>query len=115
MNKAKAKEDHERLSWLKDECDFISRNDARLNRLMRDRLRPERKEEKERKAKRKALGLPEHIRLLPENPEDIALSKNVVFGRRLKSKSHRSARREIFKSSIFNKKSCKAAQKRIQS
>lgn len=52
--------------------------------------------------RRKVLGLPDHVKLLPESEEDKSLSKSVTFGH---TKSRFPNRREIMKSSIFDKRS----------
>lgn len=51
LNRRKAKAEHHRLAILKDDYHFIAKNDAKLNQLLRNKLRPERKEEKERNQK----------------------------------------------------------------
>ena len=51
LNKRKAHAEHQRLAALKEDCDFLAKNDAKLNRFMRDKLRPERRDEKSRKQK----------------------------------------------------------------
>lgn len=51
LNRKKAKAEHQRLAALKEDYDFVARNDAKLNQLMRNRLRPERKDEKNRTRK----------------------------------------------------------------
>jgi len=113
-NRRKAKAEHARLAVLKEDCTFLAKNDAKLNRLMRNNLRPQRKDEKSRKQKRKALGLPDHVELLPEDPEDVALSKSVKF-HPTPHKSHRTIRKDILKSSIFDKKSKRAARRKRHS
>lgn len=51
ISKQNAKEEHKRLAWLKADRDFISKNDSKLNRYLRDQFRQERNDDKARKQK----------------------------------------------------------------
>eukprot|EP00210_Caulerpa_lentillifera_P007480 g7146.t1 len=104
LNRKKAKAEHQRLSVMKSDYDFLAKNDAKLNQMLRNKLRPERKDEKTRTQKRKAMGLPDHVQLLPETEEDKLAAKSIPFGHKSRSKSHRETRRQILRSSIFDKK-----------
>ena len=58
------------LAYFREESDARWRDDYDANRILRRAMREDRAEIRSRDAERKALGLPEHVALLPPSPAD---------------------------------------------
>jgi coiled-coil domain-containing protein 130 len=84
------------------------RDDYASNKQLRRQMRVARKEEKARDDRRKALNLPEHIKLLPESKGDALIAAATSFGGDFQG-AWRHKRREIGKQSIFSAAAVAAA------
>lgn len=98
------------LETLKEDSAVRHRDDYDLNKRLRSQMRSARKDEKSREDRRKDLGLPSHIKLLPGSQSDALRASAVQFGGKDKfTQNWKLARRKIASSSIFTPKAVVAA------
>ena len=80
-----------------------------MNKALRRQLRAVRKEDKATDARRAALGLPEHVKLLPEAQSDALLASAQRYGEQRFAQNWRHTRRGIASGSIFTPAAVAAA------
>ncbi len=98
---------HRRLAHL-DSSLMNCRDDYAINKQLRRQMRGVRKEEQSRDARRRELGLPEHVRLLPEAPGDALRASAQSYGGDFGG-SWKHSRRAIGQQSIFSQGAVAAA------
>lgn len=70
LKQAKIREGYRQLNDLREDIEVRHKNDYNLNKNLRASLRAAKKADKARCDKRRQLGLPDHIKLLPESSRD---------------------------------------------
>ncbi|DBA80972.1 TPA: hypothetical protein ACH3X2_007186 [Trebouxia sp. C0005] len=109
----KKKAQNERLVDLRDDSNAKYKNDYEMNKLLRKNLRGVKKDDKHRDQQRKALGLHEAIKLLPESSVDAAAASFVHFGdSKAFAKNWQKKRKAVSASSIFSSAAVAAARKK---
>lgn len=103
-DKKKARNEHEAIMSIREQNHAWYGNDVANNRELRRLMRTARKEEHARDARRKELGLPENIRLMPETQKDRLRASAVDFGGGgfRHSQAWKKDRKRIASSSIFS-------------
>ena len=89
------------------------RDDYGLNKQLRRRLRATRKEDEARDERRRQLGLPEHVKLLPASQGDELHAAAQTYGGDF-SGTWRRSRRQIAKESIFSGPAVAAARQQAR-
>ena len=87
----------------------VCRDNYAVNKQLRRQLRASRKEEKARDQHRQRLGLPDHVKLLPESQGDVLAASAVDFGGQKFKQNWQHSRRSIASSSIFSPAAVAAA------
>lgn len=80
-----------------------------MNKQLRRQMRAARKEDKAADDHRQRLGLPEHVKLLPESKTDVLVASGVQFGAQKFQQNWKHARRSIASGSIFSPAAVAAA------
>lgn len=103
-DRAVARLDAVDIAVLREDNEAKCGDDYEINKRLRRRMRVARGEEKARDAQRVALGLPEHIPLLPESGQDALRASAVIYGGgdQMFRDNWKKARRAIAGSSIFS-------------
>eukprot|EP00884_Botryococcus_braunii_P014894 jgi/Botrbrau1/23405/Bobra.0051s0049.1 len=102
-DKSRAIQAATQLERLYERSSATSRNDSAVNATLRRHMRAARKAEKARDQIRETMGLPEAVRLLPENPADIEHASLITFGdASAHDKARRLHRQAIRAQSIFS-------------
>jgi coiled-coil domain-containing protein 130 len=107
----------ERLAELRADSFVKYKDDYAMNKELRKRMRVERNAEKERDNKRRQMGLPEQVKLLPERESDKQLAALIQYGKGEGAwkQNWQKSRKAIVSSPIFSSEAVAAAQKRRQS
>lgn len=96
------------IAALQEESGAKHRDDYAMNKQLRRQMRGARKEEQSRDARRRELGLPEHVRLLPEAPGDALRASAQSYGGDFGA-AWKHSRRAIGQQSIFSQGAVAAA------
>lgn len=110
-DKRRAMATYTQIETLQDESLAKYKDDYAANKLLRRQMRGARKEEKSRDERRRQLGLPDHIKLLPENQGDALRAAAQSYGGNFDA-SWKHSRRKIAKESIFSQPAVAAAKQK---
>ncbi|KAI3438311.1 hypothetical protein D9Q98_000745 [Chlorella vulgaris] len=100
-DKRKAAATFTRIQELQEDSSVKHKDDYAANKLLRRQMRATRKEEKSRDERRRQLGLPDNITLLPHSQGDELRAAAQTFGGNFDS-AWKHSRRQIGKESIFS-------------